>query len=85
MSPGLNPPETFTGMTRGRSEHLTWGVLHRYRRISPTYWITVTPCCRQSSQKLEAENLGARTQVTPGREERKGFQVRPLSCRKKLL
>ena len=85
VSPGPNLPETFTGMTRGHSAHLTWGVLHRYRRISPTYWITVTPCCRQSSQKPEAENLGARTQVTPRREERKGFQVGPLSCHEKLL
>lgn len=49
--------------------------MHRYRRTSPTYRITVTPCCRQSLQKLEAENLGTRTQVAPGRKKRRGFQV----------
>lgn len=60
------------GMHLGpQSQSLTSGTLHRYRRTSPTYWITVTPCCRQSAQKREAENLGARTQVAPGRERNK--------------
>lgn len=60
------------GMHLGpQSQSLTSGTLHRYRRTSPTYWITVTPCCRQSAQKREAENLGARTQVAPGRGKNK--------------
>lgn len=43
----------------------TFGVLQRYRIISPMYWMTVTLYFRQSFQKLEAENLLLKTTVMP--------------------
>ena len=46
-------------------ETLTGGLARRYLHSSPMYWMTVTWCLLQSSQKLLAENLRLKTMVLP--------------------